>query len=204
MSAPVLARTSRRAGPDDRPPGRTDRPRRADPSRPAAGARSGDRLGDHGRFGVRERALDATAEPCRRNASRSRDLGRPVDPCRGDPRPRRARICPRSRRRDPARGDDAGHVGEHLGRRCRAQRRPRRTAGLADRLQRVVDVGRGLDVDRDGVGAGLGDIGHVALGAVHHHVDVDRAHAAVVDDDRRSPTTDDRTEGDLGARSGRP
>jgi hypothetical protein len=48
-----------------------------------------------------------------------------------------------------------------------------RRAGLADQVQRVVDVGRRLDVERDVVGAGLEELGNDALGPVDHEVHVE-------------------------------
>ena len=42
-----------------------------------------------------------------------------------------------------------------------------------------MQVGRGLDVDGDGVRARLGDVRDVAVGPLHHHVDVQDAAGAV-------------------------
>ena len=62
---------------------------------------------------------------------------------------------------------------EGVGRRARADDEPGLAAGLADRRQRVVDVRRRLGVDRDPVGAGLGELGDVALRALDHEVHVE-------------------------------
>ena len=66
-----------------------------------------------------------------------------------------------------------------LGRRARVQMaRPARQPALADRLQRVVQVRRGLGVDRDAVRPRLGERLDLALGALDHQVHVDLAPAA--------------------------
>ena len=56
----------------------------------------------------------------------------------------------------------------------------RRAARVADRRQRVVHVRRRLGVDGDAVGAGLGELAHLALGALDHQVHVEDP-AGVVD-----------------------
>ena len=69
--------------------------------------------------------------------------------------------------------------------------RPGAAAGVAHGRERVVGVRRRLDVDRDAVGAGRGELGDVTLRALDHQVDVD-VPARVVDltgerlDDRRA------------------
>ena len=69
-------------------------------------------------------------------------------------------------------------VDDRLGGRRRRQRQAGQAAGLTDGLERVVHVRRRLLVDRDDVGAGLGERLHLALGALNHQVDVeDRAGA---------------------------
>ena len=50
---------------------------------------------------------------------------------------------------------------------------PGQAARVLDRLQRVVQVRRGLDVDGDRVRARLGERLDVVLGALDHQVDVD-------------------------------
>jgi hypothetical protein len=56
---------------------------------------------------------------------------------------------------------------------------PGEAAGVADRAQRPVDVGVGLQVRGDAVGAGAGELLHVLRGAVDHQVDVDGAAGVV-------------------------
>ena len=66
-------------------------------------------------------------------------------------------------------------------RRARVERHARRHAGLADALQPVVQVRRGLDVDGVGVGPGLRVVVDEPLGALDHHVHRERT-AGVVHD----------------------
>lgn len=62
-------------------------------------------------------------------------------------------------------------------RRHRVQRRRGAAPLLADRLERVMDVGSRLDVDRDVVRARTGDLGDLALRPFDHemHIEVPRA-----------------------------
>src|SRR5215218_10391184 len=59
-------------------------------------------------------------------------------------------------------------------------RQPRHAAELADRVERAVDVRRGLGVEGDVVRTGLGELLDVIAGPLDHQVDVDGA-ARVVD-----------------------
>jgi hypothetical protein len=70
-------------------------------------------------------------------------------------------------------GEDGIHLGEHRGRRARAEGEPGAAAVLADVLQRRVHVGRRLGVDRDVVGTGLGERRDLALGLLDHEVHVE-------------------------------
>ena len=67
-----------------------------------------------------------------------------------------------------------------LGGRAGVDRDPGQAAELADRGQGAVGVRRRLGMERDAVGAGLGELLDLALGALDHQVHVDRA-AGVVD-----------------------
>ncbi len=57
---------------------------------------------------------------------------------------------------------------------------PGQAAGLADRPQSAVRVRVGLDVNRDAVGAGVGELGYLLGRALDHQVDVEHS-AGVVD-----------------------
>ena len=75
---------------------------------------------------------------------------------------------------------------DRLDRRARVDREPGAAARVADGGERVVDVRRRLDVERDAVGAGLGEVRDLALGPLDHQVDVEEA-AGVVDLARPAP-----------------
>ena len=70
---------------------------------------------------------------------------------------------------------------------------PQRRAIWAQLLQRAVQVGRGLDVHGDPVGAGLAELLHVALGLDDHQVHVDRQPGR-----RAHGPHDQRADGDVG------
>ena len=76
-----------------------------------------------------------------------------------------------------------------VGGRPGVQREAREAAGLADRPEGAMSVGVGLEVERDAVGAGAGELGDLIGRALDHQVDVDRAAGLVdlVGDRRRRP-----------------
>ena len=88
--------------------------------------------------------------------------------------------------------DDVGEVaqlGDGLDRGAGVERDAGEAAELADRGEGAVGVRRGLSVEGDRVGAGLGEGLDLALGPLDHQVDVDRAAGGVdlVGDRRRRP-----------------
>ncbi len=68
-------------------------------------------------------------------------------------------------------GRDLGEAAGERG--ARVDRHPGPAARLADHLDRAVDVGGRLGVEGDGVRAGAGELGDLALGRVDHEVDVE-------------------------------
>ena len=73
------------------------------------------------------------------------------------------------------RSSESAQLGDRLGRRARIDRQAGQAAGVADLAERVVDVGRRLDLDRDRVGAGLDELLDLALGPLDHQVAVEHA-----------------------------
>jgi hypothetical protein len=71
--------------------------------------------------------------------------------------------------------DVGQHPAQRLERRRRVEHRDGPLAELADRPERAVQVGAGLDVDADAVGPGLGVVGDPAIGLLDHQVDDERA-----------------------------
>ena len=77
------------------------------------------------------------------------------------------------------------------------ERRAGRHAELVDQPERVVQVRAGLDVHRARVGAGLRELGQLALGLLDHEVHVDRAAALVHEvGERRHDARAERDHGD--------
>ena len=159
---------------------------------------------EHGRPRARARARGAPrrSPPSTSSAvpSRSSPRSRPILSDRA--REERLAAPARVHRHAEDEVDVVDELAHDLGRRARVERQAGAAAGVADGGERVVGVRRGLDVDRDAVGARVGEGGDVALGPLDHQVDVDVA-AGLVDlvgerrDDRAAPCS-------ARARSGRP
>ena len=77
------------------------------------------------------------------------------------------------------RSTDSAQLGDRLDRRARVDRQAGEAAGVADLLQRVVDVRRRLELDRDRVGARLDELLDLALGPLDHQVAVEQAAGVV-------------------------
>ena len=75
---------------------------------------------------------------------------------------------------------DSVELDHRVGGRPGVQRQAGEAAGLADRAQRAIGVGVGLEVERDAIGARAGELGDLIGRALDHQVDVDRA-AGLVD-----------------------
>ena len=75
--------------------------------------------------------------------------------------------------------DLVDHPLQAVDRRRRVEHQARLAAGVADQLQRAVDVRAGVGVEADPVGAGLGKRLRQRIDRLHHQVHVDR-HARAV------------------------
>ena len=131
---------------------------------------------EHGRPRPRARAAVSTsmppstssAVPSREQPAQPADL---ADRAREEPLAAPARV----HRHAEDQVDVLDQLAHDLGRRAGVERQAGAAAGVAHRGERVVGVRRGLEVDRDPVGARVGEGGDVALGPLDHEVDVDVA-----------------------------